>query len=91
MRFAVAAGVNITFKILFNDAVAMTGGQRLEGDLTVDMIARQVAAESVQRVVVVTDEPDKYPAATRWPDGLAIRRPRMISTACSASSPQFLA
>ncbi|MGH6836482.1 MAG: indolepyruvate ferredoxin oxidoreductase family protein [Methylocella sp.] len=73
VRFAVASGVNITFKILFNDAVAMTGGQRLEGGLTVDMIARQVAAENVKRIVVVTDEPRKYPAATRWPEGLAIK------------------
>ena len=48
IRFAVAAGVNITYKILFNDAVAMTGGQHLEGNLTVDMIARQVAAENVE-------------------------------------------
>ena len=72
IRFAVAAGVNITYKILFNDAVAMTGGQRLEGSLTVDMIARQVAAENVKRIVVVTDEPDKYPAATQWPEGLTI-------------------
>jgi indolepyruvate ferredoxin oxidoreductase len=50
IRFAVASGVNITYKILFNDAVAMTGGQHLEGNLTVDMIARQVAAENVKRV-----------------------------------------
>ena len=75
LRFAVASGVNITYKILFNDAVAMTGGQRLEGGLTVEMIARQVAAENVKRVVVVTDEPDKYPAATRWPEGLDHQAP----------------
>ncbi len=72
IRFAVAAGVNITYKILFNDAVAMTGGQPLEGGLTVEMIARQVAAENVNRVAVVTDEPKKYKASTRWPQGLTI-------------------
>src|SRR5262245_23183867 len=72
IRFAVAAGVNITFKILFNDAVAMTGGQPLEGGLTVEMIARQVVTENVKRIVVVTDEPKKYKASTRWPGGLTI-------------------
>jgi indolepyruvate ferredoxin oxidoreductase len=72
IRAAVAAGVNITYKILFNDAVAMTGGQANEGGLTVPQIARQVAAEGVQRVVVVTDEPWKYPSDTDWPRGLTI-------------------
>jgi indolepyruvate ferredoxin oxidoreductase len=73
LRFAVASKVNITFKILFNDAVAMTGGQRHEGGLTVDMIARQVAAEDVKRIVVVTDEPFKYAPSTEWPFGTTIR------------------
>src|SRR5215216_2867242 len=72
IRAAVAADTNITYKILFNDAVAMTGGQRNEGDLTVPAIARQVAAEGVKRVVVVTDEPKKYPRGTAWPAGLTI-------------------
>jgi indolepyruvate ferredoxin oxidoreductase len=73
IRFAVASGVNITYKILFNDAVAMTGGQALEGGLTVEMLARQVAAENVKRIVVVTDAPKKYPASTRWPEGLTVK------------------
>ncbi len=73
LRWAVDARVNITFKILFNDAVAMTGGQRHEGNLTVDMIARQVAAEGVRKIVVVTDDTEKYPAKTKWPEGLVIR------------------
>ena len=60
IRFALAAGANITYKILYNDAVAMTGGQPHEGNLTVDMIARQVRAEGVERIAVVSDEPDKY-------------------------------
>ncbi|HET6376906.1 MAG TPA: indolepyruvate ferredoxin oxidoreductase family protein [Methylocella sp.] len=76
IRFAVAAGVNITFKILFNDAVAMTGGQPLEGGLTVDMIARQVAAENVKRIALVTDEPHKYPRSIQWPAGLTISHRR---------------
>jgi indolepyruvate ferredoxin oxidoreductase len=61
VRAAAAAGVNITYKILYNDAVAMTGGQPAEGGLTVSQIARQVAAEGAKRVVVVTDDPEKYP------------------------------
>ncbi|HZH06843.1 MAG TPA: DUF6537 domain-containing protein, partial [Lautropia sp.] len=51
----------ITYKILFNDAVAMTGGQNHDGAVTPQMITRQVRAEGVQRVVVVTDDPQKYP------------------------------
>jgi indolepyruvate ferredoxin oxidoreductase len=60
IRQAVAAGVNITYKILYNDAVAMTGGQAVEGGLTVLQIVRQVQAEGASQVVVVTDEPEKY-------------------------------
>ncbi len=73
IRWAAGAGVNITFKILFNDAVAMTGGQHLEGNLTVDMIARQVAAEGAKTIVVVSDEPAKYGPDIKWPEGLAIK------------------
>jgi len=72
IRAAIASGVNMTYKILFNDAVAMTGGQANDGGLTVDQIARQVAAEGAKRVVLVTDEPWKYPKATEWPRGLTI-------------------
>jgi indolepyruvate ferredoxin oxidoreductase len=62
IRHAVATKTPITYKILFNDAVAMTGGQKHDGQLTPRMIAQQVRAEGVGKVVVVTDEPDKYPA-----------------------------
>ena len=62
IRHAVATNTPITYKILFNDAVAMTGGQSHDGQVTPQMITRQVRAEGVQRVVVVTDEPQKYPA-----------------------------
>jgi indolepyruvate ferredoxin oxidoreductase len=72
IRAAIAAGVNITYKILFNDAVAMTGGQPNDGGLTVPKIARQVAAEGARRVVVVTDEPWKYAKNEEWPRGLTI-------------------
>ena len=72
IRAAIAAGVNITYKILFNDAVAMTGGQPNDGGLTVPQVARQVAAEGAKRVVVVTDEPEKYSKDENWPRGLTI-------------------
>ena len=72
IRAAIASGVKMTYKILFNDAVAMTGGQTNDGGLTVDQIARQVAAEGANRVVVVTDEPWKYAKGTDWPRGLTV-------------------
>ena len=72
IRAAIASNTNITYKILFNDAVAMTGGQANDGGLTVPQVARQVAAEGAKRVVVVTDEPTKYPHDTAWPKGLTI-------------------
>ncbi len=69
LRFAIASKTKITYKILYNDAVAMTGGQHHEGNLTVDAIARQVRAEGVDRIAVVSDEPHKYPKETDWPKG----------------------
>ena len=72
IRSAVAARVNITYKILYNDAVAMTGGQPVDGKLTVPQIARQVRNEGIERIAVVTDEPDKYPADAGFPDGATI-------------------
>ena len=72
IRAAIASGVNITYKILFNDAVAMTGGQPNDGGLTVPQVARQVAAEGAKSVVVVSDEPWKYPKDTDWPRGLTV-------------------
>ncbi|KFE57624.1 indolepyruvate ferredoxin oxidoreductase family protein [Pseudomonas syringae] len=62
LRAAVASGVNITYKILYNDAVAMTGGQPIDGVLRVDQLSRQVFNEGVQRIALVSDEPDKYPS-----------------------------
>src|SRR4029077_7775987 len=70
VRAAIASGVNVTYKILFNDAVAMTGGQMNDGNLSVPKIAAQVAAEGAKRVVVVSDEPKKYPPGIQWPKGI---------------------
>lgn len=60
IRASIAAGVNITYKILYNDAVAMTGGQPVDGTLTVPDVVAQGIAEGARKVVVVTDEPQKY-------------------------------
>jgi indolepyruvate ferredoxin oxidoreductase len=73
IRAAVAAKVNMTYKVLFNDAVAMTGGQALDGGLTVPRVARQLAAEGVAPIVIVTDEPDKYPPGVDFPPGATVR------------------
>ncbi|CAH1654432.1 Indolepyruvate ferredoxin oxidoreductase, alpha and beta subunits [Hyphomicrobiales bacterium] len=70
LRFALATKTNVTYKILFNDAVAMTGGQHVEGDLTVDRVAAEVRAEGVSRIALVSDEPDKYPPSMHWPAGM---------------------
>jgi indolepyruvate ferredoxin oxidoreductase len=72
LRWAAHTKTTVTYKILFNDAVAMTGGQHHEGGLTVDMIARQVRAEGVNRIALVTDEPNKYPKSIQWPSGMTI-------------------
>ena len=60
IRQAIAARTNVTYKILFNDAVAMTGGQPVDGIITVDAIARQVEAEGAAKVVVLSDDIAKY-------------------------------
>jgi indolepyruvate ferredoxin oxidoreductase len=80
IRAAVAAKVNMTYKILYNDAVAMTGGQHVDGPLDPAMISRQIAAEGVTPIVVVTDEPEKYPAGVNWAPGVTIRHRDELDT-----------
>jgi indolepyruvate ferredoxin oxidoreductase len=63
IRQAIAAGANITYKILFNDAVAMTGGQPVDGALSVAAIAQQLKAEGVRKIVVLSEQPDRLIAA----------------------------
>jgi len=60
IRAAIASGANITYKILYNDAVAMTGGQQLDGSLTVEQMVYQLKGEGVKRIAVVSDLPEKY-------------------------------
>ena len=81
IRQSIAAGVNITYKILYNDAVAMTGGQQVgerpEGHSVVQ-IAQSMRAEGVARITIVTDEPEKYAGVTGIPDGIAIEHRDML-------------
>lgn len=72
IRAAIAAKVNITFKILYNDAVAMTGGQPAEGGFTVAQISRQVAAEGVHRIEVVADDVTRYNRASDLAPGTTV-------------------
>jgi indolepyruvate ferredoxin oxidoreductase len=67
IRAAVAANVNITYKLLYNDAVAMTGGQPVDGPLDVPIVANQLRAEGVGKIAIVTDEPEKYPTSGAFP------------------------
>jgi indolepyruvate ferredoxin oxidoreductase len=69
VRFAVAAKVNMTFKILVNSAVAMTGGQTPEGEIDVPHIAAQLRAEGVQRIEIVSDDPDRHRGHPLIPPG----------------------
>ncbi|MBA3813945.1 MAG: indolepyruvate ferredoxin oxidoreductase family protein [Alphaproteobacteria bacterium] len=72
IRAAMAAKVNITYKILYNDAVAMTGGQPVDGPFNVAMLTQQVYAEGVRKIVVLSDYPDKYPVGFGFAPGVQI-------------------
>jgi indolepyruvate ferredoxin oxidoreductase len=71
IRQAIAAGANITYKILYNDAVAMTGGQPVDGPVSVQAIAHICRAEGVERIALVSDDPDKF-ASADFPRGITI-------------------
>ncbi|MCJ2180738.1 indolepyruvate ferredoxin oxidoreductase family protein [Novosphingobium album (ex Hu et al. 2023)] len=72
IRAAVASGVNITYKILYNDAVAMTGGQPVDGPLSVSEIAQQVRHEGVKRIVVLSDNPGHHRKDSNFPPDVTI-------------------
>lgn len=73
IRASVAAGVNTTFKILYNSTVAMTGGQDVTGLLDVPALTRALEAESVRRIVVCSDDPGRYGDSARWAPGVQVR------------------
>jgi indolepyruvate ferredoxin oxidoreductase len=72
IRAAVAAKANVTYKILYNDAVAMTGGQPAEGAIDPARISRQLAAEGVGSIHLVSDAPDKWRAAPGLAEGITL-------------------
>ncbi|MBB5017707.1 indolepyruvate ferredoxin oxidoreductase [Chitinivorax tropicus] len=72
IRASISANINITYKILYNDAVAMTGGQPVDGTLTVPMLTRQLEAEGVKKIVITTDDPAKYEGVTGLANGITI-------------------
>jgi indolepyruvate ferredoxin oxidoreductase len=80
IRAALAAGVNVTFKILYNDAVAMTGGQPVEGQPTVPQVTRVLAAEGVKTIAVVTDQPGRYGAAADFAAGVTVHHRDELDT-----------
>lgn len=72
IRAAIAAGVNITYKILLNDAVAMTGGQPVDGPLSAGAITHQMKHEGAREIVVVSDDPDAFTAASGLAAGVQV-------------------
>jgi indolepyruvate ferredoxin oxidoreductase len=91
VRQSIAAKVNITYKILFNDAVAMTGGQPVDGTLRVPEMTRELDAEGAKKIVIVTDEPEKYAAhRSRWHRASPCAT-ATSSTPCSASCARWTA
>jgi indolepyruvate ferredoxin oxidoreductase len=72
IRQAVAAGTNVTYKLLYNSAVAMTGGQDAAGAMPVPEVTRALEAEGVKRIIVMTDEPAKYGSGARWAQGVEV-------------------
>jgi len=72
IRAAVAAGLNVTYKLLFNGTVAMTGGQDVPGGMDVPALARSLAAEGVSRIVVTTEDPARYDGVA-LPGGVEVR------------------
>ncbi len=82
IRAAVAANktlpVNMTYKILYNDAVAMTGGQPVDGCITVFSIARQMAAEGVGRIALVTETIERYTDRSQLPAGVSVHPREMM-------------
>ncbi|MXN79312.1 indolepyruvate ferredoxin oxidoreductase family protein [Burkholderia sp. 4701] len=72
IRQSIAGGATLTYKLLYNDAVAMTGGQPVDGQLTVRKAAELLLSEGVRRIVVLADDPARYRAAGSLPDGVEL-------------------
>ncbi len=79
IRQAIAAKTNITYKILYNDAVAMTGGQPVDGPISIHAIAHTVRSEGVDRIALVSDEPELFDAS-EFPTGMTISHRQDMDT-----------
>lgn len=77
IRQCVIANVNVTYKILYNDAVAMTGGQEVEGNLKVEQICAQLKAEGVGRVVITAEQPERF-KTIKLPEGVEVYERKML-------------
>ncbi len=77
IRQAIAAGTNITYKILYNDAVAMTGGQPVDGPISVQAIAQSLRAEGVERIALVSDRPETF-SLSDFPKGTTLDHRREL-------------
>ncbi len=80
IRQSIAAKVNITYKILYNDAVAMTGGQNVDGELTVPQIAAQMVAEAAKKVIILTEDLSRYKGITLPPSVRLLDRKFLLET-----------
>src|SRR5204862_7609446 len=69
-RHSIATSPTLTYKILYNDAVAMTGGQPHDGNVRPWTISQQGHAEGARRIALVSDDPTKYPVGTEWAPGV---------------------
>ncbi len=87
VRQSINAGVNLTYKILFNSAVAMTGGQPVDGGgLSVPAMTRELEAEGVVRIAVVTDEPERYATVTGLAAGVEVHHRNDLAARAAAAA-----